>query len=197
MRNANELQKVIALQQNNVCITEQDIVSMLQNVSGVTLAGIVMCTEQALAAAHKKAGEVIYKINFVNAQLFNNIKNDIYGNAVKRSATGDAANIEAFETQSTWYEHTGCHSIVKHKVSGEAYLYCFVNACDTYFMHNGNIVDRNYVAQYCTKSEAAKLLQPSAPAYNATHDIEHDVTVRVFKLANIVAINAKQQTLKV
>ena len=190
----------IAAQQNGTRITATDIQALLQNVNGTTFAGITQVTPVPLAAKNKHLS--ILKVTASSVQLFNNANSDIYGNQVRRKAEGahgnDAAAVEQFETQENYYEHdSACYSLVKHRSKGTEYLYCIVNNAKSVYVMDGQLVDKQTVAQYMTPSGARDLLNPKATVVNQTHGIEHDVIVRTVKLENIVRIAAAKQELTV
>ena len=194
------LQAVIN-QAAGTAITEGDINQLLSNVKGVTFANVVQVTKVATSAANK--GTDIRKFSKANVQLFNNLSafTSAYSNAVKRTAaliaTNDATNIAAFEPQETYFEHTACYSVVKHKVNGTAYLYAIYNNSESFFVIDGCIVDKATVAEYLTPSAARALLNPPATVTNVAHGIEHSVTIRTVKLDSLVAIKACKQELTV
>ena len=192
-----QAQAAVSAQQNAQQITAQDVQALLQNVSGTTFAGITQVTPVKLAAKHK--GESIVKITQASVQLFNTASSDIYGNQVRRQAEQRGeTNAQEFETQENYYEHdSACYSLVTHRKNGTRYLYCIYNRAESVYMHNGQLVDKNYVAEFMTPAAAKELLNPKDSVYNVTHGVEHNVTVRTIKLENVVRIAAAKQELTV
>ena len=168
----------------------EQIQNILATTKGCTFAQIQYSTKVATAAAHKAVN--ITKETKANVQLFNNLKEftDVYTNAVKRSA-----GVDEFVKSDSYFEHTECFSIVEHKTSGKQYLFAIFNNAKSQYYVDGAPVTKHEVAQYLTKSAAAKLLDTSGVVYNATNDIEHTVQVRTIALENIVGLTANKQTI--
>ena len=172
------------------------IQNLLQNVS-VTFAQVQYATQVKTAAAHKAVK--IVKRTEANVQLFSNIKaaTSVFANAVKRSASqvagNDAANVEAFQAQSNYFEHTACYSIVQHKTQNKLYLYCIYNNAKSEYEIDGVPATKQQVAQYLTPSAAQQLLSPSTTTHNKTYNVEHEVVVRTIALENITSIHAAKQ----
>jgi hypothetical protein len=192
--------QALALKANNNCVKPEDIKAMLVGLKGVTMAGLTAVTEVKTAAAHR--GVNIMKVSEASVQLFNDVNDpDVYGKAVRRSAARDARNdprdVENQETQETWYAHDAdCHSIVRHRTTGEPYLYALFNSGRSVYLINGLVADKHEVAKYLTPSEARKIQEPQS-TFNITDNIHHDVTVRVLKMASIVELRAMKQALTV
>jgi hypothetical protein len=165
-------------------ITAADIQALLASTAGVTMASITTETPVPMAAANR--GREVLKRTVASVQLFNGIKDfNIYANAVKRSSGED------FVASDNWHEHTACWSIVKHKNTGELYLYVVYNkTMSTEFTIDGLLASRQDVAALQTPSAARTTLAPPATVYNVTNDVEHDVIVRTIKLANVLRIAA-------
>ncbi len=186
---STQIISALALKAKNTTVTSAQVQQLLADVKGVTFAQITSVTDVKTSAKHK--GVSIKKVTCANVQLFNNLKDfDVYAKAVKRDA-----GVEEFVTSETWFEHTGCFSLVAHKQTKEEYLYAIYNTAKSAYIVDGVVVDKQQVAQYLTASEAAKLTQ--AKTYNVTNGVEHGVTVRVLKLASLVSITAQKQTLTV
>lgn len=182
-------------------ITKQDVAAMLDNVHGTTFASVVQCTPVKLAAANKHRN--VRCVTRANVMLFNNLQafTSAYANAVKRSAakidSNDAEKVDGFTAASTWFEHTDCYSVVKHKRHDSYYLYAiYSNAVSEYYI-DGVAASKEAVAELMTASEAAKLLSSDKRVRNVTHDIEHDVVVRTVALENVVLLTAAKQTVGV
>ena len=175
---------------------ENTIRALLQGKS-VTFAGITYATEVKPAAAHK--ARKIVKRTGANVQLFSNINaaTSVFSNAVKRSASqvagNDAANVEAFQAQSNYFEHTDCYSIVKHKTNGKLYLYCIYNSAQSEYEIDGVPATKQDVAALLTPSAAQQLLAPSKTTVNKTYNVAHEVAVHTIALDNILSINAAKQ----
>lgn len=181
MQNA-QIISALALNAKKASVTSAQISALLADVKGVTFAQITSVTDVKTSAKFKDVS--IKKVTNANVQLFNNLKDfDVYAKAVKRNA-----NVEEFTTSDTWFEHTNCFSIVKHKTKGDEYLYAIYNNAKSAYIVDGVVVDKQQIAQYLTASEAQKLFAVST--YNKANDVEHSVTVRVLKLESIVSINA-------
>lgn len=199
MYTLTQAQAIQAVQQhaNNNTLTVAQLGQLLGNAS-ITFAQIMYVTKVQLAAAHKQ--ENIQKVTNANVILCSNIKahTSVYANKVKRSAaqisTNDPAAVEAFQAQQNYYEHTECYSIVRHREhTDKFYLYAIYNSAKSVYMHNGNIVDEQHVAQYMTPSGAKALLNPAQAVHNVSHNIDHTVAVRTIALSNIVSVRARKQ----
>lgn len=201
MFNATTAQQIATTAHN--CITPAFVKQMLANTNGATLASVILCTDVATAAAHKSV--TIKKVSKTNVMLYGNVSNtNIYAEAVKRSAnkiaTNDSANVEAFVTQATYYEHDEqCYSIATHKQNGTVYLYSVVNNnadAEAYYFINNALATKQEVAQYLTASNAKVLLEGRSNV-NKTFNIEHNVKPFVVKLQNVMQINAVKQSITV
>ena len=191
----------IAQQANNNKVTPVDVKQLLNNVKGATMANFTTVTDVKLSAANKDI--VIKKVSVASIQLFNSIKdfNKIYKEAVKRSAIklgiSSKINIEEFQPSDTYFEHTDCFSLCKHKLKDEYYLYALYNSSKSVYVMDGKIVDKQTVASYMTPSAAKELLNPTPVTHNVTNDVVHDVVIRTLKLSNIVRIAADKQVILV
>lgn len=182
----------IEMHQSGSPITADQVKDMLRNVNGTTFASMVTVTKVTTAAAHKS--QSIFKVTNARIQLFNNISEftNVYANAVKRSADG---NVEHFQTQENYFEHTECFSLVQHKEDpSKKYLYVIYNGAESTYIHNDEVLTTEDVAAYCTPSEAKKLLSPT-PSHNVLNNVTHNVIVRVLKLDSIVQLKAMKQVL--
>jgi len=196
--NLNFAQNALQLNATNVKISEQDVVALLANKS-VQFAQITTVTPVATSAKHKNV--VIKKVVNANVQLFANITDySLYAKQVMRSANKlDAnANITSFEVSDTWFEHTNCYSIVKHKTNNKLYLYAIFNSVtsSTYFIDNV-VATKEQVAQYLVPSQVSKLFDTSNVVHNKTNNVTHNLTLRTIELNNIVSIKANKQFLTV
>jgi hypothetical protein len=178
-------------------LVAQQVQQMLANVS-TTFAQIVYTTKVATAAKHKHVN--ITKVTSANVQLFSNINafTDVYANAVKRSAQhiqqAHNANVQAFTTQSNYFTHTNCYSIVEHKTNNNLYLYAiFNNAKSVYYIDNV-VATKQQVAEYLTASAQQQLLSNNNIVHNVSNNVLHTVQVRTIALHNIDSITACKQT---
>ena len=196
---ASEALQAIALHNTGNSIRKEQVSDMLKAVRGTTMASIVQVTKVALAAKHKAV--TIKKVTEASVQLFNNISEhtSVWTNAVKRSASKLTGNndkaVAGFEAQSTWFEHTDCYSIVKHKTKEQYYLYAIYNTGNAMYMMDGVEVSKAEVAAYMTPAAARELLDGDTRTVNVTHDIEHSAVCRATALENIVSIVAQKQLL--
>ena len=196
---ATEALQAIALHNSGNSIRKEQVAAILATTRGTTMASIVQVTKVALAAKNKAL--TIKKVTEARVQLFNNLNEhtSVWTNAVKRSASknadNDAANIEAFQAQSNWFEHTDCYSIVKHKTQDKYYLYAIYNNAESVYMMDGVEVSKGEVAQYMTPAAAKELLEPYDATLNVTHDVLHTAVCRATALENIVSIVANKQLL--
>lgn len=194
--------QAIALQQNSTTITAQAIEQLLQHCS-VTFAQLLYVTQVQLAAKHKQ--QQIYKVTSANVMLASNVAahTDIYARRVRKTAGAIAANsaqaVADFTAQGNYFEHSGtCYCIVAHKqYADRLYLYAIYNRAQSVYVHDGAIVQKQHVAQYCTASAAQQLLHGGNTVVNKTHNIEHAAHVRTIALSNIVQITARKQLLRV
>ncbi len=191
--------QAIQLQQNGTRITPADISTLLATVKGVTFASITQVTKVATAAKHKAL--TINKVTEASVQLFNNLSEftSVYANAVKRSAAkigdNDPTLVEGFKAQENWFEHTDCYSVVKHKTKDAFYLYAIYNKAESLYSMDGVELSKAEVAEYLTPAAARDLLEPFDATLNVTHDVLHNVIVRVTALDNVVSIVAQKQLL--
>ena len=198
---AQQAQQAIAMHANSHTITAQQITAALGNAS-VTFAQLLYVTQVQLAAQHR--GQCIQKVTSANVILCSNVTatSHVYARKVQRSALGYAQNaaaaIAAFTAQQNYYTHTPCYSIVQHAQHAEKlYLYALYNTASSVYMHNNAVVSKQQVAQYCTPSAAAKLLQDGSEVHNKTHNIVHNVHVRTIALSNLVHMRVRKQLLTV
>ena len=174
----------------------QDIANALR--PGTNFASVQYATQVKTAAAHKARN--VQKHVVANVQLFANIADarNVFEAALKRSAAkyeNSAAAIEGYELQDNWFEHTECYSIVKHKSKPAFYLYAIYNSADSEYTIDGAAATKEQVAALLTPASARDLLEPKATVVNKTHDIEHDVRVRVIALDNVQRVTVNKQTL--
>lgn len=167
--------------------------------SGATFATVVYDSEVPVAAAHKKAGVVVTKQVTANVTLFGTLKDatQVYLNAVKKSANkiveNDQSKIDSFAIANTYFVHTNIHSIIKHKVSPNKYLYAFYNNSKAIYFINGNQVNKDAIAQYLTSSELKKQFAGNV-TYNVGNDVLHTLVCRTIALHNIKKIRVRGKT---
>jgi hypothetical protein len=165
---------------------------------GTNFASVAYTTQVKTAAAHKERN--VQKHVVANVQLFANIADarNVFEAALRRSAAkhdNDAAAVAGYELQDNWYEHTDCYSIVKHKEKDAYYLYAIYNGADSEYTIDGAAATKLEVAELLTPAARRDLLEPSATVVNKTHNIEHDVRVRVIALDNVKSITVNKQTI--
>ena len=198
---AQQAHAAIALHASNNALTVAQVQQLLQNVS-VTFAQICYVTKVATAAAHK--AQSISKVTSANVMLASNLQahTALYARAVRKNAAqyaqNDASAVAAFTAAQSYFAHTATHCIVQHKQNAALqYLFAIYNNASSVYVHNNSVVSKQHVAQYCTASAAAQLLQACSTTHNKTHNIVHSVTVRTIALSNIVSIRARKQLLSV
>jgi hypothetical protein len=196
-----QAQQAVLLHANNNAVTVAQLQQLLQNVS-VTFAQLLYVSNVQLAAAHK--AQQIVKVTCANVLLASNLHahTQLYARAVRKSAAtfahNDSAAVAAFTAQQNYFVHTATHCIVQHAQHADKfYLYALYNNASSLYLHNNAVVSKQHVAQFCTKSAAAQLLQASNVVHNKTHNITHAVTVRTIALNNIVQIKARKQIITV
>lgn len=170
----------------------------LRSVSGTTFAQVEYSNAIKPAAKYKHID--IQKYTTANCQLFNNTKDyqNVYQAAVKRSArkfNNDQQSIDDFESQGSYFEHTDCFSIVKHKTQDKFYLFVIVNNKKDLYTVDGQFSSIHTVAQYLTPSLAKQIVLPE-PTYNAKFNIVHDVKVRLISFGSIQSITINGSLIK-
>ena len=200
MLTTQQAQQALQLHNNANCITQQQIINLLNNKS-VQFAQIVYCTKVQTAAAHKSVN--IVKCVSANVQLFANITAlNLYVQQVQRSANklnvNNSTNVDNFVAQSAHFVHTNnCYSLVQNKQSNALYLYAIYNNASSVYFINNTVASKQQVAQYLTKSASAKLLEKNNTVHNVANNVTHNVKVRTIALQNIVSITANKQMLTV
>jgi hypothetical protein len=198
----NQTIATTALNQHStgISITAGDVAALLSPLKGTTFANVTQVTPVKVAARFKDLD--IKKVTIANVQLFNNLKEYtyVYSAAVKRSAekiqTNDQDKVENFEKSDNWFEHTECFSVVKHKSKPQFYLFALYNNAESVYTLDDQSVSKEIVADFCTPSEAKKLLDDSGIVENKKNGIEHTVIARTIDLSNIVSIKAMKQQLQ-
>lgn len=164
-------------------MNKQSIINLLANVRGVTFANIEYETVVATAAAFNSVR--VTKQVTANVQLFNNLKSftSVYRNAVERD-TGTK-----FELSESFFEHTDCFSVVKHKVKNAYYLYCIYNSVQsTEYFINGAPATKGEVVAMMTPSAAAAA--NSEKTHNVRNNVDHNVVVRTIGMDSLTKITA-------
>lgn len=170
-------------------INAATVSALLASTSGTTFANIVACTPVATAAAHKH--KVVRKHTVANVQLFNNVRDySLYATQVKRSA-----QVEEYVLSDTYFEHTACFSVVKHKQREEYYLYAVYNNAQSTYTIDGVAASKAEVMELLTASARKQAEDTTGEVYNKTNDVTHNVILRTTKLSNLLQITANKQTL--
>ena len=161
----------------------EQVSKLLSGVKGVTFANIEYETVVPTAAAFKSTR--VTKRVVANVQLFNNLKafTSVYRNAVERS-TG-----KPFEVSESYFEHTECYSVVKHKVKNSFYLYCIYNNVQSleYFVDGASATAADVLAMMTPSAAAAASAEKT---HNVRNNVDHDVVIRTIGLENINKITA-------
>lgn len=201
LTDAQALDAVAEIRSRPNSIDEEDIVALLGPAS-VTFAQLLYVTRVQTAAAHRQ--QVIQKVTSANVMLCANVSvhADVYARSVRRSAAKFEQNSEqavaAFESQSNYFAHRPCYSIVEHRQHADKlYLYAIYRHARSRYVYDDAVVDRNTVAQFLTPSAAQALLSPRPTVTNVTYNLVHAVTVRTIALSNIVQIRARRQLLSI
>jgi hypothetical protein len=193
-------QQALQLHATGTTITADQLRAQLAGLRGVTMANITTVTDVETAAAFRHLN--IVKVSRASVQLFNELRDaDAYGRAVRRSAgqiaDNDPADVAAQRTKETWYVHDAdCHSIVRHRTTGEPYLYAFYNTGASEYVVDGVVTDRADILQYLRDSDRKALLGTTR-TFNVSDNLYHEVVVRVLKMKSIVAVRARNQTVSV
>jgi hypothetical protein len=179
-------------------MNKQQLIDLLANTKGATLANITTLTPVNLNAANKKAGIEIFKKTTGSVVLFNNLKDttDPYVNRVLKSIKKSGDTLTEWKKGKSWWHHTEvCYSLAKHNDKDDFYIALHWNDSSVEFTLNDKKIDRLTVASYMTPSEAKKLLDDSGKVFNQTNQIEHDDFIRVVKLENVISLTANKQTI--
>lgn len=196
---------VLAVEQKKIgskTINETSVAKLLKDVKGCTFARLTQVTDVGLAAAHKEVK--IHKVTISNVQLFNNLADfkNVYIEAVKRSAAkieeNNVWNVEEWEAGTSYFEHTDCYSVVKHKTKDDFYLFAIYNGAKSMYIKDGAEMTKEAVAEFMTLSaKKALLAEDTGVVHNKTNDVKHNVIVRTIKFENIVELTANKETLYV
>jgi hypothetical protein len=170
-------------------INANSVAALLASTHGTTFASIVACTPVATAAAHRHLA--VLKHTVASVQLFNNVRDySLFATQAKRSA-----GATEYVLSDTYFEHTACFSVVKHKQREEFYLYAIYNNASSTYTINGAPASKAQVLDLMTPSARAQAEDTTGQVYNKTNDVMHTITLRTTKLSNIVQITANKQTL--
>ena len=160
--------------------------------AGCNFASALYVTKVATSAKHKALN--VTKTTKANIQLFSDVKANPYARAVERSVKNLSGEAVDFTVSANWFEHTQeCYSVVKHNKTGEEYLYALFNHAKSTYYIDGVEATKDAVLDLLTPS--ARKAATATVTYNATNDVEHNVTVRTIKLENIKQIKVGGQTL--
>jgi len=178
-------------------VSAQSIQNMLYG-SGTTFAKLQYKTSIPTAAKFKN-DIVIEKRTTANVRLFQTIHDfEIYKKAVIKSANTIVENgtVTDFEVSDNWFEHADkdCFSLIRHKTTGEQYLYFIANNAESQYFVNGVAVDKSFIKEYLTPSKAKEIFENDGIVYNKKNDILHTMQPRTLKLANIITLTANKQT---
>jgi hypothetical protein len=177
---------------------KQQLVDLLANTKGSTLAQIETLTPVSLSAANKKAGVEAYKRTNGSVVLFNNLKDstDPYVNRVLKSIERAGGEVVEWQKGKSWWHHTAeCYSLAKHNTKDDYYIALHWNDSTVEFLLNGKVSNRKTVASFMTPSGAKELLDDSGVVFNVTNQVEVSDFIRVVKLENVVKLTAKKQTI--
>lgn len=181
-----------AAKASGLVMTGDDIRTILTG-NGVTMAGVIFCTEITPAATHKHT-VTMRKVTYASVQLFSRIVDrELYTRQVLRSAGIEptSAAIANWQKSPAWFEHTETYSLVRHPKTGTEYLYAVFNSARSECYLNGKGVTRQACAEFMTPSGAKALLDLSGVTYNASNDLEHKLVLRTITLENVVSLRAK------
>jgi hypothetical protein len=191
----------VAKKNSNNKIIASQIKNLLHNVAA-TFAQITYVTQVQLAAKHRH--ENIQKVTIGNVLLCGDqtTQVDVYARKVRKSAAevldNDPRAVRDFTADGRYFHHTKTHCIVQHNdYDWKQYLFAIFNNAKSVYVHNGQLVNKEYVAQFCTASGAKEMLEANSYVMNKKHGIMHNVHVRTIALDNIVEIKARKKLLKV
>lgn len=171
----------------------QDIKLALGTTS-TTFANVKYTSEVKLAAKNKHLN--VHKEVEANVTLFNNIRDyNVYARAVMKRSDSELEPTE-FKTNTTYFEHTDCFSIVQHKTKDKEYLYCIMNniKSSTYYI-NGEQATKEQVMELVTPS-VRKQMEQGSTSYNKTNDVTHNLVLRTIALENINELKTNGVTVK-
>lgn len=159
---------------------------------GANIATVVAKTPVKTAAKYNHLK--VEKVSRTSAMLFNSLADytDAYLNKVKRTTMhGDSTD---FEKSETYFEHTSCYSITRHKKTDKLYLAIICNKS----LSTAYYVDGVEVAE----EKVNEMLTPSALAaknkdyvYNVKNDVIHKAIFRNISLENIISVTTNGKTL--
>ena len=198
MYNTQNAVAALAKQDNaSRTISASEITAALR--PGVNFASAEYVVSLNTSAANRATS--LRKAVLSNVQLFANISDyDLYRKQVLRSANKlSDTEITEYVVSDTYFEHTKeCFSIVQHKKdNSKQYLYAVINSAESHYFVNDLPATKEEVASYMTKSDAAKLLEPSSTVYSVKNDVTHNVILRTITLENVVRLAVNKQVLTV
>lgn len=165
------------------------ILNALVNNSSVN-ALLLTSTNIAVAAKHKNS-VVITKQSAVNATLYASAQ--AYTQLVQASAAqqqsnaSNAASVVNFSAQASKYTHLK-HAHCLCTLNNNLYLQVICNSASSTYYINNVVATKQQVAQYLTTSAANAMLNSSSVQTNKTHNIQHNVVVRTYKLSSIQSV---------
>lgn len=117
-----------------------------------------------------------------------------YKNVIENRLKKEGKDISSYETGTSWHEPVpGTKNLVRHKQSGEEYVYlfCVANNVPTsafYNMESGKMIDKEELTEYLPKETAPK---------NQGLDEGNEVIVRTYKLGSIRKIKTEGEVYSV
>lgn len=181
-----------------MAISTTQVLNILANTKGATIANIEILTTVELSAGNRKAGNVALKRSTGSIMLFNNLKEttDPYVNRVLKTIKTDEFTGEWIKGSTYWHHTDACYSLAKHNTKEDYYLALHWNDCSNVeYTLNGELSTKEAIAGLMTPSGAKALLDTSGTVFNVTNQVEHDDFVRIVKLENIVSLTANKQTI--
>jgi hypothetical protein len=180
---------------------ENQLVSILNAVSGSTIARIDYTTLVATAAKFK--GVEIKKNTVASVILFGSQKSAInaYERRVKKTASeiteNDSQSVDNFELSDNWHIADGAYSVRKHREKADKqYLFpMFCRPSIVSFTIDGKPATRLEVAEYLTPSARKTLLDTSGIVENKKNGIKHKAIVRTIDMQNINQVKIKKTIL--
>lgn len=166
----------------------KSVVAALLQVSPVVNVRIAQCTTVATAAKHKHVN--VQKHSTVLAQLHSDP-------AAYTMQVREHTGAEDFTAQrATFTRDPECAAIVTSaKGNVQLCYYALGTEGRTHYTIDGVDASKEEVAELLTPSAREAMLNPQPYAYNAKHDLEHNVHIRTVNIANIVSIVATGEML--
>ena len=151
------------------------------------LVKLTQVTDVKLVAANKSRN--IQKVS--NTVCILPVDSAVYTDAIKHTAVGTKEAIEGYVPRESKYNHLpAAYAALSLKSDNQKhYISTIQDKCtrSTFIDADTNdTLTREQVADLCTTSVANKLLGLVDEKINKTHNIKHDVVVRIIKLENVV-----------